>query len=404
MDIERMKKLLTSGIEAGNKVKEVREVIKTYNTQKQDMYDETAEIFKPSIDVQKEVKQTIDEKQDKIIKKLEENQEKIVEAIEFDPMKAITFKGEKLPKLAWIPYESEDEGKDEGKDESEDEDEDEDEDEEVKPSTSEKKPQYLNLDKGITVEYKNLLEAKGLPIPSEIFKKGSDPNELITKVNSKIKRNKDYIKEHSTKKGEPYKKLKKIQLSTYKRHKMELPYLEDYLVRLNQINAAPKYMGEGIYTQKKRNAYRISQKGQYGGLVIDLPKLQGQLKVIAHKNGQKVYDKQADFDTLDLLTKRFNSKKNYSELARSVFSDLNRLSKIPIHRTSKKYSKLGSGVVYYNNPQDLLSRLELLGGSMSAGNNSSDVREEFVKIVHRLNKLNVIDNKQVNDLIKEYLN
>ena len=397
MDIERMEKLLASEIEAGKKVKEVREVIKTYKTQKQDMYDETAEIFKPSIDVQKEVKQTIDEKQDKIIKKLEENQEKIVEAIEFNPTKAVTFKGEKLPELDWIPYESEDE--DEGKDV----DEDEDEDEEVKPSTSEKKPQYLNLDKGITVEYKNLLEDKGLPIPSEIFKKGLDPNELITKVNSKIKRNEDYNKEHSTKKGEPYKKLKKIQLSTYQRHKMELPYLKDYLVRLNHIKAAPKYMGEGIYTQKKRNAYKISQKGQYGGLVIDLPKLQGQLKVIAHKNGQKVYDKQADFDTLDLLTKRFNSKKNHSELARSVFSDLNRLSKIPIHRTSKKYSKLGSGVVYYNNPKDLLSRLELLGGSMSAGNNSSDVREEFVKIVHRLNKLNVIDNKQVNDLMKEYL-
>ena len=85
------------------------------------------------------------------------------------------------------------------------------------------------------------------------------------------------------------------------------------------------------------------------------------------------------------------------------FNDLNRLSGIPIHRTSKKYSKLGSGVVYYNNPQDLLSRLELLGGSMSAGNDSSDVREEFTNIVHLLNKLNVIDNKQMNNLLKEYL-
>ena len=129
----------------------------------------------------------------------------------------------------------------------------------------------------------------------------------------------------------------------------------------------------------------------------------GTSKLWLIKNGQKVYDKQADFDTLDLLTKRFNSKKNYSELARSVFNDLNRLSEIPIHRTSKKYSKLGSGVVYYNNPGDLLSRLELLGGSISAGNNSNDIREEFSKIVHILNKLNVIDNKQVNDLLKEYL-
>ena len=377
-----MKKLLTSGIEAGNKVKAVREVVKTYKTQKQDMYDDTAEILKPSLDVQKEVKKTIDEKQDKLIKQLEKNQEKIVEAIEFDPKKAITFEGKKLPALDWVPHESEDEVKDEDEDEGEDEDEDE--DEEVKPSTSEKKPQYLNLDKGITVEYKNLLEDKGLPIPSEIFKKGSDPNELITKVNSKIKRNQDYIKEYSTKKGEPYKKLKKIQLSTYQRHKMELPYLEDYLVRLNHIKAAPKYMGEGIHTRKKRNAYKISQNAQYGGLVIDLPKLHGHLKVVAHKNGRKVYDKQADFDTLDLLTKRFNGRKNYSQLARSIFNDLNRLSEIPIHRTSKKYSKLGSGVVYYNNPEDLLSRLELLGGSMSAGNNSNDVREEFVNRVHVL--------------------
>ena len=38
MDIERMKRLLSSGIEAGNKVKAAREVIKTYTTQKQDMY------------------------------------------------------------------------------------------------------------------------------------------------------------------------------------------------------------------------------------------------------------------------------------------------------------------------------------------------------------------------------
>ena len=222
-------------------------------------------------------------------------------------------------------------------------------------------------------------------------------------MNDKIKRNKEYIESHSTKKGKPYKKLKKIELTTYKRHQMETPYLEDYLKRLTLIKEAPKYKGEGIYTQKKRNAYKISQNGQYGGLVIDLPKLHGHLKVVAHKNGQKVYDKQDDFDTLDLLTKRFNGKKRYSELARTIFNDLNRLSEIPIHRTSKKYSKLGSGVIHYNNPEDLLSRLELLGGSISAGNNSSDVREEFVNIVHTLNKLNIVTNKQINDLLEEYL-
>ena len=178
--------------------------------------------------------------------------------------------------------------------------------------------------------------------------------------------------------------------------KKEIEAINRYNVMVKGMKADLEKKGEGIrrYNQRKRNAYKISQRGQYGGLVIDLPKLQGHLKVVAHKNGQKVYDKQGDFDTLDLLTKRFNGRKNYSQLARTIFNDLNRLSEIPIHRTSKKYSKLGSGVVYYNNPEDLLSRLELLGGSMSAGNNSNDVREEFVNIVHLLNKLNVINNKQ----------
>ena len=79
-----MKKLLSSGIKAGNKVKAVREVIKTYKTQKQDMYDDTAEILKPSLDIQKEIKEQTDKKQDEIIKQLKENQEKLVEAIEYD--------------------------------------------------------------------------------------------------------------------------------------------------------------------------------------------------------------------------------------------------------------------------------------------------------------------------------
>ena len=72
-----MKKLLTSKIKAGNEVKAVREVVKNYKTQKQDEYDDTAEILKPSIEVQKKVKKTIDAKQDELIKEIKENKETI---------------------------------------------------------------------------------------------------------------------------------------------------------------------------------------------------------------------------------------------------------------------------------------------------------------------------------------
>ena len=49
----------------------------------------------------------------------------------------------------------------------------------------------------------------------------------------------------------------------------------------------------------------------------------------------------------------------------------------------------------------LLGRLELLGGSVLAGNNC--VKHEFSQIVRTLNKLGVLNNTQLNSLLKEYI-
>ena len=97
MDIEQFKKLSTSKIEAGRKTRAIRSTLKKYDEEKQDAYEGVSESFKPLIDVQKSVKESIDEKQDKLIKQLQENQNQIVQAIEFDPKKAITYEGEPLP-------------------------------------------------------------------------------------------------------------------------------------------------------------------------------------------------------------------------------------------------------------------------------------------------------------------
>ena len=45
-----------------------------------------------------------------------------------------------------------------------------------------------------------------------------------------------------------------------------------------------------------------------------------------------------------------------------------------------------------------MERLELLGGSILAGNDG--VKQEFSQIAHALNKLGVITNGQLNDLVK----
>ena len=68
--------------------------------------------------------------------------------------------------------------------------------------------------------------------------------------------------------------------------------------------------------------------------------------------------------------------------------------------SSLKY-KVGQGNVYFNNPHQLLERLELLGGSILAGNNG--VIPEFSQIAHLLNQMKVISKKQLNDLLKNYI-
>ena len=68
----------------------------------------------------------------------------------------------------------------------------------------------------------------------------------------------------------------------------------------------------------------------------------------------------------------------------------------------RNYKKLtGTSIIHFNNPQQLLNRLELLAGSIFAGNNG--VKQEFSQIAHLLHKLKVITKKQLNDLLKKYI-
>ena len=62
---------------------------------------------------------------------------------------------------------------------------------------------------------------------------------------------------------------------------------------------------------------------------------------------------------------------------------INNISKLGIYA-----EKTGQGITYFNNPQQLANRLELLAGSIFAGNNS--VKQEFSQIAHLLHQLKVI--------------
>ena len=71
-------------------------------------------------------------------------------------------------------------------------------------------------------------------------------------------------------------------------------------------------------------------------------------------------------------------------------------------REIRNYKQLtGTGIIHFNNPQQLIDRLELLAGSIFAGNNG--VKQEFSQIAHLLHQIKVITKKTLNDLLKKYI-
>ena len=296
-------------------------------------------MYKPIVKAQEDVKQKIDEKQDEMLEQLKKNQLAITSGLEdFTILQQLPDTPQPQTTKLAIDY---------------------------KPAMMEKIPKFKSkMDEGFTTDEMQTLMKYNLYPPSDVLLAVKDEkidwedyNEKLGKLMKKTGGLKGSLSKNKKMKDKNIDKIDKLthEIKTMQKYKKHISLIPEGFQTLT---------GEGIYTQPKRNAYKISSNGQYGGLMIDIPKLLGQLHLIAKKDGNKVLDKKIDFDTLDLLTKRFNSKKNYSDLSKMVFNQLNKLSEIPIHRSSKKYSKIGSGVIYYNDVNDLIDRMELLGGSI----------------------------------------
>ena len=63
---------------------------------------------------------------------------------------------------------------------------------------------------------------------------------------------------------------------------------------------------------------------------------------------------------------------------------------MPKHRSSGKSRMVGSSVTYYNDPQNLVERMNILIGSMQAGNNSPELRNDLSQINDEFLRINAI--------------
>ena len=82
MDIERIKKISEARIKAGKQVRNVRNALKEFKHGLQDVQEELSEVYKPIVKAQEEVKEAIDEKQDKLLGQLQKNQKALTSELE----------------------------------------------------------------------------------------------------------------------------------------------------------------------------------------------------------------------------------------------------------------------------------------------------------------------------------
>ena len=88
-----------------------------------------------------------------------------------------------------------------------------------------------------------------------------------------------------------------------------------------------------------------------------------------------------------------------------TLENINNFNTLSIYSTNLNHlfmykQKSGSGM-FYNNPQELLHRFELLNGSLVAGNNG--VLPEYIQIAHRLRDHGIITNNHLNTLLRKII-
>ena len=155
-----------------------------------------------------------------------------------------------------------------------------------------------------------------------------------------------------------------VDLLNFDRLKLPSEYKDKSLEEFQE--AFDKGLNEAASYKKSIKDVAKYKKDSNTGLILAFPKA-------GEKAREKTKELIKEHDILQIFINNMREIRNYKQLT-------------------------GTGIIHFNNPQQLVNRLELLAGSLFAGNNG--VKQEFSQITHLLHQLKVITKKQLNNLLK----
>ena len=384
MDLEKIKRFANSEFEGWKIAKAVTEVKNEIKNAEQGRDIAMSDVFKtlrePLIEQQKKT----DAKQDAVIEQLRENQLALTGGFKdlVESNRDVLTLQQELPQIAT-------------------------------PLEEERGVTQASVENRFDKKDKIILKNFGLPKPSELMGMADGNLEAIKQaslahakeVSKKISGKKRHITSLE-KKAVTVPQKDRDDLESFTREKKSLSTYAntvDDVLNLRKYYVKPK-QGSGIrkYKQPKRNAYKISDSS-YGNLSVDVPRLINEMKLNVFRGGKLIYHADADKSLIDLLTKRFNPRKRYSLNAVKIFNDLNLLANLPRHPSSGKSKLLGSGVVYYNDPNELAERMKILVGAIAAGNNSPVIKNDLSMINDEFLRIGAIDQTMHEKFYKKYI-
>ena len=376
MNLEGTKKIIQNKIEAEALTKNVRSQIKSYIHEKQNLREGFKETFQPLIESQDAVKTSIDNQQNAMIKQLQENQLALTEGLDknrlaitqgFDKMDEVKrWDLDQLPGFEAIEEPEKDLGKE----------------------YSQKQPEYL-----ISInDLKLLLGGEESDFTKKDEKLSSISKEDLDAILIQNRLNKD---KYELKLNDPEKGIFEVVKKNYSGEaKKGIVTFDDTDLDKGLLSKKSLDVLENLKLQlpskiknEKLEVIKIYQKNAEVHLDFFRDLLSNKAFFYLEKgvNKAKALNKNPRKDTESQID-YYNVLGNY----------INNISKLENYA-----EKTGQGIIHFNNPLQLLDRLELLVGSLLAGNNG--VKQEFSQIAYLLHQMKVITKKQLNDLLKKYI-